>query len=96
MQTFPARQKEKRGEEEETAEMDQQKKKELLESGVPKFRVTCNRSGDKHSFGSPDVAANVGGEVQECFGWAVSMKEFDVEVVVHIQDNHVSSFLLRI
>ncbi len=73
----------------ESDEMKKERMKLLRESGVPKFRVTCHRTGDKHPFGSPEVAADMGAEIQRCFGWAVSMKEFNLEVVVNIHGNRV-------
>lgn len=45
-----------------------------------KFRVTCNRAGDKHSFTSNDAARDFGGAVQEHFLWKADMTKFDVEV----------------
>lgn len=45
-----------------------------------KFRVTCSRAGDKHSFTSNDAARDFGGAVQEHFQWKADMTKFDVEV----------------
>ena len=56
---------------------------------MPLFRATCYRSGTNHSFGSPDAARNFGGSVQDYFGWNVKMKNFDVEVVINIDDDHI-------
>jgi len=51
----------------------------------PKFRVTCYRSGQEcHPFQSMDVARSFGGAINDKFGWGVSMKEFDIEVVITI------------
>lgn len=52
------------------------------EGGVKalKFRVTCNRAGDKHSFTSNEAARDFGGAVQEHFQWKADMTNFDVEV----------------
>lgn len=47
---------------------------------VLKFRVTCNRAGDKHSFTSNDAARDFGGAVQDYFQWKADMTNFDVEV----------------
>lgn len=47
---------------------------------VLKFRVTCNRAGDKHSFTSNEAARDFGGAVQEHFQWKADMTNFDVEV----------------
>lgn len=47
---------------------------------VLKFRVTCNRAGDKHSFSSNEAARDFGGAVQEFFQWKADMTKFDIEV----------------
>ncbi|XP_035007185.1 THUMP domain-containing protein 3 [Hippoglossus stenolepis] len=59
------------------------------EEGAPKakilkFRVTCNRAGDKHSFSSNEAARDFGGAVQEFFQWKADMTKFDIEVLVNI------------
>uniref|UniRef100_A0A8C8RLH5 THUMP domain containing 3 n=1 Tax=Pelusios castaneus TaxID=367368 RepID=A0A8C8RLH5_9SAUR len=54
-----------------------------------KFRVTCNRAGDKHSFSSNDAARDFGGAVQEYFQWKADMTNFDVEVLLNIHNNEV-------
>ena len=36
-----------------------------------------------------DVARQVGGKIQDKFGWGVKMKEFDIEVVINIDSNQV-------
>ncbi|TVK90522.1 THUMP domain-containing protein 3 [Bagarius yarrelli] len=54
-----------------------------------KFRVTCNRAGDKHSFTSNDAARDFGGAVQEFFQWKADMTRFDVEVLLNIHNNEV-------
>nr|XP_057911186.1 THUMP domain-containing protein 3 [Doryrhamphus excisus]XP_057911187.1 THUMP domain-containing protein 3 [Doryrhamphus excisus] len=53
---------------------------------VIKFRVTCNRAGDKHSFSSNEAARDFGGAVQEHFQWKADMTKFDVEVLVNIHN----------
>lgn len=50
------------------------------EAKVLKFRVTCNRAGDKHSFTSNEAARDFGSAVQEHFQWKADMTHFDVEV----------------
>lgn len=50
-----------------------------------KFRVTCNRAGDKHSFSSNEAARDFGGAVQEFFQWKADMTKFDIEVGVVFQ-----------
>nr|XP_019941855.1 PREDICTED: THUMP domain-containing protein 3 [Paralichthys olivaceus]XP_019941856.1 PREDICTED: THUMP domain-containing protein 3 [Paralichthys olivaceus] len=59
------------------------------EEGTPrakiiKFRVTCNRAGDKHSFSSNEAARDFGGAVQEFFQWKADMTKFDIEVLLNI------------
>lgn len=57
---------------------------------MPSFRVTCNRTGDRHNFSSMLAAANFGGAVHDYFNWNVDMKNFDIEVIVNIDDKIVS------
>ncbi|XP_075406528.1 tRNA (guanine(6)-N(2))-methyltransferase THUMP3 [Tenrec ecaudatus] len=56
---------------------------------VLKFRVTCNRAGEKHCFTSNEAARDFGGAVQEYFKWKADMTKFDVEVLLNIHDNEV-------
>ncbi|KAM4652888.1 tRNA (guanine(6)-N(2))-methyltransferase THUMP3 [Discoglossus pictus] len=56
-------------------------------SNVLKFRVTCSRAGDNHSFTSNDAARDFGGAVQDHFKWKADMKNFDVEVLLNISFN---------
>ncbi|NWH64861.1 THUM3 protein, partial [Geococcyx californianus] len=56
---------------------------------VLKFRVTCNRAGDKHCFTSNEAARDFGGAVQEHFQWKADMTNFDVEVLLNIHNNEV-------
>lgn len=51
---------------------------------VIKFRVTCSRAGDKHSFSSNEAARDFGGAVQEFFQWKADMTKFDIEVRIHV------------
>ena len=53
---------------------------------IIKFRVTCNRAGDKHSFSSNEAARDFGGAVQEFFLWKADMTKFDVEVGMLVQN----------
>ncbi|XP_073207330.1 tRNA (guanine(6)-N(2))-methyltransferase THUMP3 isoform X2 [Lepidochelys kempii] len=64
-------------------------KKGEAEDQVLKFRVTCNRAGDKHSFTSNDAARDFGGAVQDYFQWKADMTNFDVEVLLNIHNNEV-------
>lgn len=54
---------------------------------IPKFRVTCNRSGKNHCFTSMEAAAEFGGAVNDQFHWKVDMKHHDIEVVLTINEN---------
>ena len=57
------------------------------------FRVTCERrhsnSNQKHSFSSMQAAAALGGSVVTETQWKVSMKKFDVEVLLWLFDKDV-------
>lgn len=54
--------------------------KEEADPEVLKFRVTCNRAGEKHCFSSNEAARDFGGAVQDYFKWKADMTNFDVEV----------------
>ncbi|XP_051931533.1 THUMP domain-containing protein 3 [Hippocampus zosterae] len=56
---------------------------------IMKFRVTCNRAGDKHSFSSNEAARDFGGAVQEFFQWKADMTKFDIEVLLNIHNSEV-------
>ena len=57
---------------------------------IAKFRATCYRSGANcHPFGSQDVARSFGGAINDKFGWEVSMKDFDIEIVITIDVNQI-------
>lgn len=55
-------------------------KKHEMKDDPLKFRVTCNRAGDNHSFKSNEAARDFGGAVQDFFQWKADMTNFDVEV----------------
>uniref|UniRef100_A0A3B3C541 THUMP domain containing 3 n=1 Tax=Oryzias melastigma TaxID=30732 RepID=A0A3B3C541_ORYME len=59
------------------------------EEKLVKFRVTCNRAGDKHSFSSNEAARDFGGAVQEFFQWKADMTKFDVEVLLNIHNEEM-------
>ncbi|XP_068449491.1 tRNA (guanine(6)-N2)-methyltransferase THUMP3 [Clinocottus analis] len=59
------------------------------EAKIIKFRVTCNRAGDKHSFSSNEAARDFGGAVQEFFQWKADMTKFDIEVLLNIHNIEV-------
>lgn len=54
--------------------------REETDTEVLKFRVTCNRAGEKHCFSSNEAARDFGGAVQDYFKWKADMTNFDVEV----------------
>ena len=56
---------------------------------LPKFRVTCTRTGNSHSFSSPEAAAKFGGGINDWFGWRVDLSNPDIEVLLNIVDNSV-------
>ncbi|XP_077181392.1 tRNA (guanine(6)-N(2))-methyltransferase THUMP3 [Paroedura picta] len=64
-------------------------KKSARGSQVLKFRVTCNRAGENHSFTSNEAARDFGGAVQDFFQWKADMTNFDVEVLLNIHNNEV-------
>ncbi|KRZ50356.1 Histone H2A.V [Trichinella nativa] len=59
------------------------------ESFVPKFRVSCQRSGGEHPFTSMEAASSFGGVVQAKFQWTVDLVNFDIEVIVRISNSQV-------
>ncbi|XP_006851626.1 PREDICTED: THUMP domain-containing protein 3 [Chrysochloris asiatica] len=63
--------------------------KEETDHQVLKFRVTCNRAGEKHCFTSNEAARDFGGAVQDYFKWKADMTNFDVEVLLNIHDNEI-------
>lgn len=67
-----------------------EKKKKLPKNPLlPAYRATCNRTGTKHSFQSPQAATHFGGEINNYFGWNVDLENFDIEVVLNIDDDNV-------
>jgi len=56
---------------------------------LPSFRATCYRSGTSHCFQSPEAAAHFGGAVQDFFGWKVDLSNYDIEVVLCIEDRDI-------
>lgn len=58
-------------------------------ASLPSFRATCHRTGTNHCFQSPDAAAHFGGAVQDYFGWKVDLSNYDIEVVLCIEDRDV-------
>ncbi|RXM28411.1 THUMP domain-containing protein 3, partial [Acipenser ruthenus] len=58
-------------------------------SKLLKFRVTCNRAGEKHNFTSNEAARDFGGAVQDFFLWKPDMTKFDIEVLLNIHNSEV-------
>lgn len=56
---------------------------------LPRFRVTCTRTGNKHSFSSPEAAAKFGGGINDWFGWRVNLSNPDIEVLLNIVNGSV-------
>ena len=50
----------------------------------PSFRITCNRTGNQ-KFTSQD-AAGVFGQMNDIFHWPVSLKQFDMEILLTIKE----------
>ncbi|XP_002158272.2 tRNA (guanine(6)-N2)-methyltransferase THUMP3 isoform X1 [Hydra vulgaris] len=53
------------------------------------FRVTASRTG-KHSFRSMDSAASFGAGLNNYLKWKVDLKDFDIEILLHILDSDLS------
>ncbi|XP_036594621.1 THUMP domain-containing protein 3 [Trichosurus vulpecula] len=62
---------------------------EETESQTLRFRVTCNRAGENHSFTSNEAARDFGGAVQDYFKWKADMTNFDVEVLLNVHNNEI-------
>uniref|UniRef100_A0A672IS46 THUMP domain-containing protein n=1 Tax=Salarias fasciatus TaxID=181472 RepID=A0A672IS46_SALFA len=73
----------------ESGACEQDSEKAAPEAKPIKFRVTCNRAGDKHSFSSNEAARDFGGAVQEFFQWKADMTKFDIEVLLNIHNEEV-------
>lgn len=58
-----------------------------IDKKVPRFRVTCNRVGDKHSFTSMEAAHIFGGRIQDKFNWLVNLSHYDIDVNLEIIHN---------
>ena len=51
------------------------------------FRVTCTRTGTKHTISSMEAAKYFGSGVSLLFGWKVKLTHPDIEVLLSITDN---------
>lgn len=58
-------------------------------SSLPSFRVTCSRTGSKHSFSSVEAAASFGGSLNDLFHWRVDLSNADIEVLLNITNNNL-------
>lgn len=67
--------------------LDSEKKKTTAEEERTTFRVTCTRTGTKHSVSSMEVAKYFGSGVSLLFGWKVKLVHPDIEVLLSITDN---------
>lgn len=56
---------------------------------VPRFRVTCNRVGQNHTFTSMEAAYVVGGHLQDKFNWIVDLTHYDLHILLEINEDHV-------
>jgi len=56
---------------------------------LPSFRATCYRTGEHHCFQSPAAAAHFGGAIHDYFGWNVNLSNYDIEVVLCIDNRDV-------
>ncbi|XP_035244515.1 THUMP domain-containing protein 3 isoform X1 [Anguilla anguilla] len=68
---------------------DAEEQEEGAADPLLKFRVTCNRAGDKHNFTSNEAARDFGGAVQDFFLWKPDMTKFDIEVLLNIHNSEV-------
>lgn len=55
----------------------------------PKFRVSSNRYGLKHTFTSPEICSTFGHVIDTKFGWPIRMKDYDLEVYANFSDNYL-------
>lgn len=72
------------------SEETEEKSEKLWDPLKPSFRVTCYRAGEGHCFDSMTAAANFGGAVNDFFGWNVKMTNYDIEVVLSVDDTEVA------
>ncbi len=54
---------------------------------LPTFRVTGHRVGDQHNFSSQEAASKMGDHLIRRYGWPVKMKNFDMEVLVNVNND---------
>lgn len=51
---------------------------------VPRFRVTCHRTGDAHKFTSMEAARAFGGAINDRLEWKVDLSHADIDVQFNI------------
>lgn len=51
-----------------------------------KYRVTCDRIGQNHSFSSNEAAYRFGGEVNNRMNWIVALSDWDLNIILRIQN----------
>ena len=64
-----------------------EKKKRTAEGDRTTFRVTCTRTGTKHTVSSMEVAKHFGSGVFRLFGWKVKLVHPDIEVLLSITES---------
>ncbi|GLV37658.1 hypothetical protein CBL_13931 [Carabus blaptoides fortunei] len=52
-----------------------------------KYRVTCDRTGQNHSFSSNEAAYRFGGEINNRYNWIVALSDWDLNVILRIQND---------
>lgn len=67
--------------------LSSEKKRRAVEGDRTTFRVTCTRTGRKHTVSSMEVAKHFGSGVYLLFGWKVQLTHPDIEVLLSITDN---------
>ena len=64
-----------------------EEKKQTAEGDRTTFRVTCTRTGTKHTVSSMEVAKYFGSGISRLFGWKVKLVHPDIEVLLSIVDS---------
>lgn len=67
--------------------LNSERKKGTTEGERTTFRVTCTRTGTKHTVGSMEAAKHFGSGVSVLFGWKVKLVDPDIEVLLSITNN---------
>ncbi|XP_064633571.1 tRNA (guanine(6)-N2)-methyltransferase THUMP3-like [Lineus longissimus] len=77
----------------EDASNSKEKKTKVKIPVLPGYRVTCNRTGNNHSFASMEVAASFGALINDYFHWNVDLTNFDIEILLRVEDDKVRALL---